>query len=171
LYAEDNLRPDDFHVYRIPMTEAFRDTSGQHGVTVSLAYTPPVRHRRFDYMAYQMEFIVVRGVNLQDTFDMAAADVADPQAGSLSGYELSMRPTRTERSRGCNQVARWSSSQRPRQQHHEDWYVVVRSLNRWMPENSPGEPYSLAVALEVERTEDLYVQLEAEIELELEART
>lgn len=171
LYAEDSLRVDDFHVYRLPLPDAFHQTPGPHRLVVSLAYTPPVRHRRFDYLAYGMEFIVVRGVTAADVFEMAGADVADPGAGRLSGYEVQMRPPRTVRSRGCNQVGRYKSEQRPREHFRADWFVVVRSVNRWMPDDSAPEPYSLAVAIEVDRAGSLYAELQAELEVELEVRT
>lgn len=170
LYAEDSLRPDDFHVYRIPITDEFKQTPGMHRVTVSLAFSPPVRHRRYDYLAYRMEYMLVRGATLEQVFEMAGQDVSDPEAGGLRAYEVPMRPTRTSRARGCNQASTFETSQRPRAQFHDDWYVVVRSLNRWMPRDSPADPYSLAVALEVERAEELYVELQAALEIEVELR-
>ncbi len=170
LYATDTLRIDDFHVYRIPMLPEFTDVSGEHRLTVALSYSPPVRHRRFDYVAFGMEFVVVRGVGIGDVFEMAGVDIDDPAAGRLSGYELSMRPPRTVRSRGCNQAASWSSASRPRERFRDDWYVVVRSLNHWMPRGAPAEPYSLAIALEVDRAEELYLQLAAELEVEVEVQ-
>ena len=169
LYAEDSLRVDDFHVYRIPILSEFTDVRGEHRLAVSLAYSPPVRHRRFDYLAFGMEFIVLRGVPLADIFEMAGADVEDPDAGNLRAYELpNMRPPRTVRARGCNQVGYWSSPRRPAARFHDDWYVVVRSLNRWMPRDAPAQPYSLAISVEVEEADELYAQLVAELEIELE---
>lgn len=114
MYAQDSLRPDDFHVYRVPMTQSFMDESGGHELTVALAFDPPVRHRRFDYLAFRMEFVVVRGVDLAQVYEMAGADVDSPAAGRLREHEAPMRPTPTDRGRGANQVGRLLMSQRPR---------------------------------------------------------
>lgn len=170
LFSEDEVRPDAFHVYRIPMTEAFTDVSGPHALTVALAYDPPVRHRRFDYLAFQMDFLVVRGIDLPELFDTAAAGIADPDAAKLGDHEVKLRPTRTTRSRGTLQVGHKSWASRPQVKFHDDWYVVVRSLNKWMRPDAAPQPYALTVTLEVERAQHLYVELEAQVRLELEAR-
>ncbi len=170
LYAEDEVRPDDFHVYRIPMTDCFTDVSGPRALTVALAFDPPVRHRRFDYLAYEMDFLVVRGIELADVFEIAAAGIEDPDAGKLADYEVKLRPTRTHRSHGTCQAGHESWSRRPKEDFHDDWYLVVRSLNKWMSADTPPQPYALSVTLEVERGAELYLELEAEVRIELEAQ-
>ena len=170
LYSEDEVRPDAFHVYRLPMTECFTTVPGPRSLTVALAFDPPVRHRRFDYLAYQMDFLVVRGIELADLFEIAAAGIEDPEAGKLGEYEVKLRPTRTTRSRGTLQVGRLCVSQRPHKKFHDDWYIVVRSLNKWMKTDAPPQPYALTATLEVERGEHLYAEIQAEVRLELEAR-
>lgn len=170
MYAEDAVRPDAFHVYRLPMTEGFTDVSGPRALTVALAFDPPVRHRRFDYLAYEMDFVVVRGVDVLDLFEIAAAGIDDPDGGKLGDYEVKLRPTRTARSKGTLQVgsARWSS--RPQERFHDDWYIVVRSLNKWLDPEAPPQPYALTATLMVDRAEDLYTELQLEVRVELEAR-
>ena len=80
-----------------------------------------------------------------------------------------MTPTRTARSKGANQSASWQSSTRPRQAHHDDWYLIVRSYNKWIA--SDGDyPYSVSIAMEAERSEELYVELEAELQARLRIR-
>jgi Subtilase family len=185
MIAEDVLSPDDFHVYRIPMTEEFTDVKGFHQVTASLAFTPPVRHRRLDYMAFQMEFQLVRAISIDDVYELASAESeldeeeevedadeardsdAEPQEENkkgLSAYELPMRPPITHRSKGANQMARYQSERRPGEKFHGDWFLVVRSLDKWMPPDSEPQPYALAICLEVEGATQLFLQLEAEIE-------
>lgn len=170
LYSEDAVRPDAFHVYRLPITECFTDVPGPRSLTVALAFDPPVRHRRFDYLAYQMDFLVVRGVDLVDLFEMAAADIEDPDGGKLGEYDVKLRPTRTARSRGTLQVGQRCWAQRPQDKFHDDWYIVVRSINKWMQTGASPQPYALTATLEVERGKHLYAELQAEVHIELEAR-
>jgi hypothetical protein len=87
------------------MTECFTDVPGPRSLTIALAFDPPVRHRRFDYLAYQMDFLVVRATDLAGLFEMAAAGIEDPETGRLGAYEVKLRPTRTVRSRG---MASWT---------------------------------------------------------------
>jgi len=168
LLAEESLRPEDFHVYRIPMTEAFTHVKGPHQVTIGLAFSPPVRHRRFDYLAFEMDFQLVRAIDLDAVFDLAAADLEAPEGAKLTDYEPGLRPTRTARSKGANQMARWASSQRPREKFHDDWYLIVKSFDKWMPKESEPQPYALAISVEAEESVELFVQLEAEVEVELQ---
>lgn len=170
MYAQDNLRPDDFHVYRLPMTASYVNESGPHELTVALAFDPPVRHRRFDYLAFRMEFQVVRGVDLAHVYEMAGADVDSPTAGKLREYEVAMRPTRTDRGRGANQVGRLLLSQRPQQRWADDWYIVVRNINRWMGAEADPQRYALAVALGSERSTALFAELELELQAEIEVQ-
>jgi hypothetical protein len=170
MYAEDTLRPDNFHVYRVPMTASFMNVAGPHELTVSLAFDPPVRHRRFDYLAYRMDFLLVRGVDLADVYEMAGADIDSPAAGRLREYEAPMRPTRTDRGRGANQVGRLLLQQRPQQRWANDWHLVVRSINRWMDEEEGPQRYAVAVGLGVARATDLYAELETELRAEIEVQ-
>lgn len=170
LYDEDAVRPDDFHVFRVPMTDCFTGVPGPRSLTVALAFDPPVRHRRFDYLAFEMDFLVVRGIELPALFEVAAMGIEDPAAGKLGDYEVKLRPTRTERSHGTCQVGHKVWGQRPSDKFHDDWYVVVRSTQKWMGADAPPQPYALTVTLEVERGKELYVELEAQVRIELDAR-
>ena len=38
MYAEDGLLPDAFHVYRLPLTDAWHDEPGPRSLTVALAF-------------------------------------------------------------------------------------------------------------------------------------
>jgi hypothetical protein len=169
MLAEDELRPDDFHIYRIPMTPEFTDVSGSHEIAVGLAFSPPVRNRRYDYLAYQMDFQLARGIELDKVFELASAEFGASDGEKLSTYERVMRPTRTARNKGANQMARYTSPQRPHEKFRDDWFVVVMSLNRWMRPAADPQPYALAVSVEVERATNLYAELDLRLAVELEA--
>jgi hypothetical protein len=169
LWAEDSIAPDEFHVYRLPMDEEFTTTSGPHAVTVSLAFDPPVRYRRADYLGFTMDFVVVRGLPRDEVFELAGVGAAELE-DKLGKHELKMVPPRTRRSRGANQMARWQSKRAPLRQHHEDWFVVVRSYSRWLEADAGEQPYSLAITLEVPRSEQLHTRLEAQLQAEARIR-
>jgi hypothetical protein len=171
MIAEDEIRPEDFHVYRLPMTSGFTEIKGAHQITIGLAFSPPVRHRRFDYLGFEMDFQLVRAIDLDEVFELSDAEF-EP-AENLREYEPKLYPTRKARSKGANQAARWSSAVRPQKKFHEDWFLVVKSFNKWMSPKAEPQPYALAVSIEAEESAELFVELEArleaEAELELEA--
>ena len=169
MIAEDVIRPENFHVYRIPMTKSFTGVKGPHQISVGLAFSPRVRHRRFDYLAFEMDFQLVRAIDLDKLYELSAAEFDAPDGVNLSKYEpKKMRPTRTARNKGANQMARYVSATRPQEKFHDDWYLIVKSLNKWMPKDSAPEPYALAVSVEVPESVDLYAELEIELETEVE---
>jgi Subtilase family len=170
LYAEDELLPDGFHVYRLPVTRSFAEISGPRSLAVSLTFNPPVRYRRLDYLGHQMEFLVVRGLDEDDVFRMADADVANAQASELSKKEVTLHPSRTARRRGTNQFARHDWRQRLSSGVDGDWFLVVRSLSKWLTLDDGMQAYSLAVSYEVDQAEQLYSELQIALRAQLQAQ-
>ena len=68
LYAEDALEMDQFAVYRLPIPPEFR-TGGDRTIRVSLAYDPPVRRTRNDYLGTKLDFRLLRGIDEADLFE------------------------------------------------------------------------------------------------------
>lgn len=170
LYAEDELPPDAFHVYRLPITTSFRDVSGPRAMSVSLSFNPPVRYRRLDYIGHQMEFLVVRALDEEQVFAMADADVGDLHARELTKHEVKLQPAVTIRRRGTNQFAHCDWSQRLSAGVDGDWFMVVRSLNKWLRASHGLQRYALTVAIEVERSDRLYNELEIALRAQARAR-
>jgi len=168
LLSESKLRPNGFHVYRLPGDTDFMTVSGKRHLAVGLSFDPPVRYRRYDYLGYQMEFAVVRGLSEDEVFHLASSDNPGTLR-ELSKRHLDTRPTITQNARCVNQLARVTYGRRPAGKFQHDWYIVVRSLDRWMRDRSP-QPYALAVALEVEESARLYSQLRAEIDVRTRLR-
>jgi hypothetical protein len=121
-----------------------------------------------DYLGHQMEFLVVRGLDEDDVFRMADADVADAQASQLSKREVTLQPPRTVRRRGTNQHARHNWRQRLSTGVDGDWFLVVRSLNKWLVAAHGMQAYSVTVTYEVDQADRLYDELE--IALRAQAR-
>jgi hypothetical protein len=137
-------------------------------MSVSLSFNPPVRYRRLDYLGHQMEFLVVRGLDEEQVFAMADADVGDSHARELSKHEVKLRPAVTLRRGGTNQFAQLPWSQRLTSGVDGDWFMVVRSLNKWLGAGHGLQRYALTVGIEVDRAERLYTELQ--IALQAQAR-
>lgn len=162
--AEQSLRPDAFHVYRIPEATDFFRLKGVRHLTLSLAFDPPVRYRRYDYLAYQMEFLVVRGIPEDEVFHLASS-ANKGKLSELSKKQFKLQPATTVNGQGTNQAATVTLRTRPRAQFQQDWFVVVRSLNKWMKDRSP-QPYALALGVEVENSAQLFGQMQAKLDLQ-----
>ena len=55
-YAENELPFDKFHIYEVPIVDEFCTVEGERQIAVTLAFDPPVRHSRLDYLGTTMSF-------------------------------------------------------------------------------------------------------------------
>lgn len=61
MFAENTIELDKFHIYEIPVPDDFNTISGNKRITVTLAFDPPTRHTRNDYLGVKMSFRLIRG--------------------------------------------------------------------------------------------------------------
>jgi len=145
---------------------------------IALAYSPPTRVRRLDYMASGMEYHLVKGLPLDEVAEVFArvgeqedrgeeGEDAIASASGLGSNLVKLVPTTQTRSRGTNQLGR-------RVFHHrlnasdEPMFLVVRNINRW-DDDTARQPYALAVALwRDEGRPELHAELQALLETEVE---
>lgn len=183
LLSESSLTLDEVHFYQVPLPSSFRESGGRISITVALAFDPPVRVTRLDYLANRMSFQLFHGPSVADVraaYVRAEAEGAmqedvDLTPSELKRYQPDLQPSDRERSRGTNQLGRYTRSTKVADDKPDEMVLVVRSLNRW---DSAGatQDYSIAVALERDLQHgELYAELRAEleplIEVEVELET
>ncbi len=184
LVANDEIPINGVHVFEIPVASTFFGRGGQRGIDISLAFSPPTRVRRLDYMASKMEFHLVRGLPVEgvvevfskiqgmDLEDASDDDDTPPTPSQLGRHIIQLEPSTKARSRGANQLGRKKFGQRLDPDLDTPMFLVVRNVNRWDVEGN-FQPYSLAIALwrdeqHAELHSELAAQLEAVIELPVE---
>lgn len=181
LVANDQMPIDGVHIYKIPVPSTFYESGGKRGVEVSLAFSPPTRVRRLDYLASRMEFHLVKGLPVEEVVEVFATvqgeDLADESdevgtrpltPSQLGSYAVKLEPGTETRSRGANQLGRKIFHQRLDSERDDPMFLVVRNVNRW-DDQGGVQPYSLAVALwrDVQHAE-VHAELEAELEAVVE---
>ena len=73
LFAEDSLPLKSFHIYSVRIPPDFLRRRGHKKIAISLAYNPPVRLSRKDYIATKMFFEVYRGLTPEQAEDFRRA--------------------------------------------------------------------------------------------------
>lgn len=178
LISENTLPVDSVHLYRVPIPSSFRATGGLRRVTMALAYDPPTRSTRLDYLANRMHVYAYKGVDLDavagafleyiptdDDPDLENTVPVGPS--SLASKALKLMPSDTDRGRGAHHVAHWTRD-RALKDSDGDFIVAVRNNNKWDdPEALQG--YALVLVLERDDGPPLYAELRAELEAQLEA--
>ena len=179
LVAEDSIPVNGVHIYEIPVPSSFMSPGGKRGLDIALAYSPPTRVRRLDYMASGMEYHLVKGLPLDEVAEVFARvddeendddDEAEEEVSSISGLGsnlVKLVPTTQTRSRGANQLGRKVFHHRLNESD-EPMFLVVRNINRW-DDDTARQPYALAVALwRDEGQPELHAELQALLEAEVE---
>lgn len=172
LLSESQIRLDQVHFYEVPVPTSFRQSGGVISLAVSLAFDPPVRVSRLDYLASKMGFQVYHGPSVEEvraayvraeSDEQMQEDVAQTPA-ELRPFQLALQPADRDRSRGANQLGRYQRRTRISEDLPESFVVAVRNLNRWDLEGE-DQSYSLAVLLERdEQHPEIYAELRAELE-------
>lgn len=96
LVAMDEIEEDKFHIYRVPVPEAFLTAQGRRGITVALAYDPPVRSSRREYVARTMWVEVLHGLTTEEVEAYRGRFSGDDPPQLPPGNVLDLRPTRTK---------------------------------------------------------------------------
>ncbi|MFI8531150.1 S8 family peptidase [Streptomyces aquilus] len=155
LYAEDDIEMDDVHLYALPIPDSFfQGRRAVRGITVSLAYDPPVRARRLDYLGSRMEFEMVRGLSPNEAvrlfLDAKVTGVAAGAGSRLSQLSprnrIKFSPSKTVRSQGANQFGcyTWKQSLTRIGDGPQEFLLAVQNTRRWAPARS-RQDYALAV--------------------------
>ena len=111
--ASDEIEVDQLHVYKIPLPDAFLSERGERGITVSLAYDPPVRSSRKEYLARTMQFELLHGLTNSEVARYKAAQDDEDEPSLPTRNSLDLRPPKTKVQWSTLQVRRKGWVQRP----------------------------------------------------------
>ena len=151
LYAEDELTFDNFAVYEVPVPKEYQSEKGRREIRVTLAFDPPVRHRRVDYLGTTMSFRLVRGCKADFVFEhYRKRSSAEGKHPDLPGrYNCKLEPGPNIRDNGTVQTA-VANFEKDVSEYGDTYYVVVRCEAGWASSVSVQDQkqrYALAVEL------------------------
>ena len=96
LVASDQVEEDYWHIYPIPVPDAFLTGTGNRGISVALAFDPPVRSSRKEYLARTMWVEVMKGLTLHEVEGYRTPYSGEGKPPEFpSAKLLSMRPNKT----------------------------------------------------------------------------
>ena len=176
LVAQGELTLDHFVVYGVPIPDEFTKAPGEKFIDVALAYDPPVRSRRLDYLGVEMTFDLLRDKDsnrvIQLSRKVEPANKA-PATEKLTKVDLLPRHTTQEpglcqRDRSTLQCAS-ATLLRPTGKHGDVLWLVVKAWNRWVPVKTDKQSYAVAVTLRATQPR-LYEAVRAKLQLRAQAR-
>jgi hypothetical protein len=147
LVAEDQLDDGYYHVYELDVPREFVNLTTNRCIRVTLAYDPPVKGTRKDYVRRRLYFRLLRD-QTEDSI-MAAA-----KAGRDLQQPPKLLPT-CESIRGSTVQSTVFTGKAPHvfgSRSDDDvaatWHILVRSEPRFDTENLPPQRYALVASLE-----------------------
>lgn len=172
LYSDTQIGFDQFFVYEVPIVPLFRDTPGERHITVTLAFDPPVRHSRADYLGIKMSFRLIRGATLNQVaeFYRRRVEVEGPVPEFASSYNCNLVPTPMRREMGTIQRATYVMRRNPQAGYGDTYYLVVRCERRWADEADGPQRFAVVVDISHSAQIELYAQLQARLRARVRQR-
>jgi len=140
LLSEESLRLDYFHIYKIPVSREFVESKGIKSISIALAFDPPVRRRRLDYLGVEMDFLLLRGLDLKQVTDSckkvprgSELDSAMPEKFKVQMVPKSTSKRGYTRKRSTLQKGIAEMKGTPRNDYGEEYWLVVRAERKWAP--------------------------------------
>jgi hypothetical protein len=163
LYAEDELTIDHFAVYQIPIPRPFQTERGRRTIRISLAYDPPVRHRRLDYNGVAMSFRLIRGCDPDAIFEhfRQRTQAEGPIPEMAVRFNCKLTPSSTAREKSSLQSASVTFS-RDVSDYGDVYYLVVRCAGGWSGD-AGAQRFAVAVEISHEAEVALYERLRQQI--------
>jgi hypothetical protein len=172
LYDDSTIALDQFLVYEIPIPQEFLDTRGRRHIQVTLAFDPPVRHTRIDYLGTRMSFRLNRGARLEEVVDFyrrrAADDGPVPEMPDRNNCKL--KPGPNSRDMGTLQRAALVMQNNPSHDYGDIYFLVIRCERRWADEADSPQRFAVVVDLSHQAEVPLYARLQERIRLRARER-
>lgn len=148
LFAQNEIPGDRFHVYEIPLPGIYINTKGKRTIRVTLAFDPPTRHTRKDYLGFTMKFWLVRGMTFgQVQRIFRKSEPKEEKVPGISGtcFECDLEPGHRIRERGTLQKGVFTMTYSPTK-YGETYYLVIQCTRNWSDEEK--QRYAVVVVLE-----------------------
>lgn len=166
LLAEDTILNDSHQFYELPLPESFlRSNRVTRQLRVTLAYCPPVRTTRVDYVATKISYRLVKGRSLAEVqrhFNQALKK--DVKKTIPDASQTNRQITSQEREKGTVQSSIWTLRQLS---PNDKWFVVVTRQDKdWGTLLcKESEEYALVVTASDRENQEiqLYAQIQARI--------
>jgi len=151
LVAEDELEEDQVHLYGLELPAEFYRGHRKRQIRITLAYDPPVRGTRQDYLSRTMSFKVCHGL-ATETLRAMLSEGQRPEGRHL----VQARPTETLLEWSTVQSRVVEGIQQRKFEHRAGgegpvlWHILVECHKRFDAEQDPHQRYALVLSLEDE---------------------
>jgi hypothetical protein len=157
---QGSIEIDKIEIFEVPIPEEFRDADGKKRITVALAFNPPVRRRRAEYLGVRMNYSLIRGKSLDEVVEAYRQLTQEenkavkeggpkPQGAFQGALKCKLQPGSTVLQSSTLQKSTWAFN-KSKAEYGDSYYLVVRAERRWAPETFVTQDYAVAVTLQAD---------------------
>jgi hypothetical protein len=173
LYAESQLEFDNFHIYELPIPDEFIQERGTRSITVTLAYDPPVRHTRFDYLGVKMSFRLIRGKTVDEVveaFRSRTSEEGHVDRLSSTSFDCPITPSPIVREGGTLQRGTFTMRKKPSTDYGDTYFLVVRCEKKWARDEHGPQRYSVVATMQHSAQINIYNTIRERVTARLRVR-
>ena len=138
---------DQVAIYAVPLPAEFRQTRGRRFIRVALAFDPPTRHTRLEYLGTRMSFHLLRGLTPDQIFEhFRRRDDGTCHPDIPKSAKCTMEPGIEARETSTLQCATFAQAVN-KDVYGDTFYVAVFSHRRWAGDDIVRQRFALAVEL------------------------
>ena len=150
LIAQDRIAIDTLILYEIPIPDTLRNAPGKKTIIVSLAFDPPVRRRRAEYLGVEMGVNLFRGKTPDEivaAYRSLARDEREDAPGALRApHQCDLLPKSRVVETSTLQRREWSFIRETRD-YGDTYYLMVQARRNWAPTEIVTQDFGLAVTI------------------------
>lgn len=161
---KQELATDQFALFRVPLPKEFQFTKGERCIRVSLAFDPPVRHTRLEYLGIRLNYHLLRGVTPDEIFEFFRHRTKNEAKFEelAKTAKCKLIPSRDIRGTSTLQASKMTMK-RNVDRYGDDYYLAVFADRRWAGDEITHQRFAVAVELEHEASINIHQRLRARI--------
>lgn len=152
-------------MYEVAVPKIFQKEKGRRTIRVTLAYDPPVRHSREDYVGIGMSFRLIRGCDSDLVFQHYRRRTMEdgPFPEIASRYDCKLKPGARAREKSTLQTAS-IDFKTDIETYGDKYFLVIRCEGGWAAPLIDRQRFSVVVELSHEAQIRLYQRLQIQMQ-------
>jgi hypothetical protein len=150
LIAQGRIEIDTFILFEIPVPDIFRNAHGRKKIIASLAFDPPVRRRRAEYLGVEMGMNLVRGKTPEEIVaayrSLTREERTDAPAALQSPHKCALLPKARAVETSTLQRREWAFS-RTNDLYGDIYYLMILARRNWAPPEVHDQDFGIAVTI------------------------
>ena len=155
LCTQGRITLDTFRIYEVPIPIEFLNAPNKKTITVALAFDPPVRRRRLDYIGVTMKASLIRGKTpeeIAEAYRAVSEAEREDAPGAIKGRFLcGLQPGTKKLDTSTLQRSVWQFD-RGNADDGDSYYLVVWAIRKWAAAEITDQEFIMALRIQTRKS-------------------